>query len=164
MIVALALLVLQQTDATVVWDTTPPAAAEAPAVKPDHTVPEWGVADPFGYERARCSPLVRGDAPLEVCQAQVRGQLALALGDALPEALRPAGMAGDCQMMRASAGGSAYAVQCGAPSSAPTASRAPKDMDCRPRPVQGGFSSECRPVESPSDKGLSLRLWGDGAD
>lgn len=157
---AFAVLLLQQSAPGVVWETPPPAAP-VEAAAPSHTVPEWGVADPFGYERARCSPLVRGDKPLAACQAEVRGQLALALGDALPEALRPAGMAGDCQMMQAAGGGSAYAVQCGPQSRAVSASSLPQEQDCRSRPVEGGFSSECRPVNGKEDKGLSLRLWGD---
>lgn len=158
---AFALLLLQQTAPSVVWE--PPAAetaAETPIAAPRHTVPEWGLADPFGYERARCSPQLRGAKTLEACQAEVRGQLALALGEDLPDALRPAGMAGDCQMAQAGSGGSAYAVQCGPQSRTPAASSTPQEMDCRPRPVEGGFSSECRPVDEAESKGVSLRLWG----
>jgi hypothetical protein len=124
-------------------------------------VPDWGLADPFGYERARCSPLVRGAKSMETCQTEVREQLALAMGDGLPDALRPAGMAGDCQMMQSAAGGSSYALQCGPQSRNLSSGPALREMDCRPRPVEGGFSSECRPVESTGGKGLSLKLWGD---
>jgi hypothetical protein len=70
-------------------------------------------------------------------------------------------MAGDCQMIQSSAGGSAYAMQCGPKSRAATAPSTLQEMDCRPRPVEGGFSSECRPVEAAAGKGLSLKLWGD---
>ena len=137
-----------------------PGAAEAPPPRPAHNVPEWGLADPFGYERARCSPQLRGARSLEVCQAEVRAQLALALGPDLPDALRPEGMAGDCQMAQAAQGGSSYGLQCGPQSRAPTDSPRPKEVDCRPRPEQGGFSSECRPVGTTEDKGLTLKLWG----
>jgi len=162
---AFALLLLQQTAPNVVWET--PAqepVVEAPAPAPAHTVPDWGLADPFGFERARCSPLVRGAKPLGVCQTEVREQLALALGADLPEALRPAGMAGDCQMMRKASGGSDYAGKCGPQSRAAAAASPLREMDCRPRPVEGGFSSECRPVEGGERKGLSLTLWGDRDD
>ncbi|MEC8457624.1 MAG: hypothetical protein VXZ43_12000, partial [Pseudomonadota bacterium] len=70
MLVAFALLLLaQQAAPTVVWEAPP--AAEAPPPRPAHTIPEWGLADPFGYERARCSPQLRGARSLEVCQAEV---------------------------------------------------------------------------------------------
>ncbi len=95
------------------------------------------------------------------CQTEVREQLAIAMGPDLPEALRPSGMAGDCQMIRASAAGSDYAVQCGPQSRTAAAPSSLREMDCRPRPVVGGFSSECRPVDGADKKGLSLTLWGD---
>jgi hypothetical protein len=160
MIAAFALLMLQQAAPTVVWDAPPPVAA-APVVAAVHNVPDWGRADPFGFERARCSPLVRGDKSMEACQAEVREQLALALGSDLPEALRPAGMAGDCQMIRAEAGGSTYAVRCGPQSRAAAAPSPLREMDCRPRPSRGGFSSECQPVDTAEDKGLSITLRRD---
>jgi hypothetical protein len=143
MLAAFALLLLApQAAPTVVWEAPP--AAEAPPPRPAHNVPEWGLADPFGYERARCSPQLRGARSLEVCQAEVRAQLALALGPDLPDAL----------------GGSSYGLQCGPQSRAPTDSPRPKEVDCRPRPERGGFSSECRPVGTTEDKGLTLKLWG----
>ncbi|MBA4806621.1 hypothetical protein [Brevundimonas sp.] len=162
---ALAFFLLQQSAPAVVWETpAPETPAETAAASVQHAVPTWGLADPFAYERARCSPLVRGAKPLETCQAEVREQLALALGPDLPDALRPAGMAGDCQMMQAGGEGSPYAVQCGARSSDAAASSLPQEMDCRPRPVEGGFSSECRPVDATTSKGLSLKLWGGDRD
>ncbi|MBU4197380.1 MAG: hypothetical protein KJ911_11610 [Alphaproteobacteria bacterium] len=158
---AFALLLIQQTAPSVVWEApAAETAAETPVAAPRHTVPEWGLADPFGYERARCSPQLRGARTLEDCQAEVRGQLALALGEDLPDALRPVGMAGDCQMTQATERGSPYGLQCGPQSRTPAASSTPQEMDCRPRPVEGGFSSECRPVDEAKNKGLSLRLWG----
>lgn len=159
---AFALLILQQIAPTVVWDApAPEAVVETPAPPPEHNVPAWGLADPFGFERARCSPLVRGQTSMAECQTEVREQLAIAMGPDLPEALRPSGMAGDCQMIRASASGSDYAVQCGPQSRTATAPSSLREMDCRPRPVEGGFSSECRPVDGADKKGLSLTLWGD---
>ena len=133
---AFALLLLQQTAPTVVWETPTAAPATAPAPPEpaaSHSVPAWGLADPFGFERARCSPLVRGDTPMQACQAEVRAQLAVAMGPNLPEALRPTGMAGDCQMMQASAGGSAYAVQCGPQSRTINAPSGLREMDVRAR-------------------------------
>lgn len=164
LLAALAHLMLQSPappPAVVVWDAPAPVAAETPpAASSGPAVPEWGRADPFGYERARCNPMVRGDTPLETCQAETRNALAAALGDDLPDALRPPGMAGDCQMVQASEGGSDYALQCGDRPRGPVASAVPQEMDCRPRPDRGGFTSECRPVNA-EEKGLKLRLWGD---
>ena len=161
---AFALVLMQEAAPSVVWETSaaePPAtAATAVAPATPHSVPAWGLADPFGFERARCSPLVRGAKSMETCQTEVRAQLATALGPDLPEALRPAGMAGDCHMMQASAGGGAYSIQCGPQSRAASAPSGLREMDCRPRPVEGGFSSECRPVDETGKKGMSLILWG----
>lgn len=163
---AFALVLMQQSAPTVVWESSAetPAAAASDASVVSHSVPAWGLADPFGFERARCSPLVRGAKSMETCQSEVRAQLALALGPDLPEALRPTGMAGDCQMMQSAAGGSAYAMQCGPQSRAASAPSALREMDCRPRPAEGGFSSECRPIDETGKKGLSVTLWGDKDD
>ncbi|WP_292070799.1 hypothetical protein [Brevundimonas sp. UBA7534] len=141
--------------------SAPVPAAETIASSEGATVPEWALTDPFGYERARCNPMARGETPLDVCQSRVRSALAASLGDDLPDALRPPGMAGDCQMVQAAAGGSDYGLQCGDRPRNATASAAPQEMDCRPRPEGGGFSSECRPVNGLQSKGLKLRLWGD---
>ncbi|NBB63056.1 hypothetical protein GVN18_27700 [Pseudomonas sp. ODNR1LW] len=159
MLAALVLLLAPQAAPTVVWETSPPPAAEAPPPTA-HNVPAWGVADPFGYERARCSPQLRGERSLEVCQAEVRAQLAAALGPDLPDALRPSGMAGECQMTQAEERGAAYGLQCGPQTRTAAESPLPKEVDCRPRPERGGFSSECRPVGAAEEKGLKLKLWG----
>lgn len=159
---AFALLLFQQPAPSVVWESPavePVVETSAPTVQ--HSIPAWGLADPFGFERARCSPLVRGAKSMETCQTEVREQLALAMGPDLPEALRPSGMTGDCQMIQANASGSDYAIQCGPQSRAASAPSALRELDCRPRPVDGGFSSECRPVDATASKGLSLKLWGD---
>lgn len=157
------LFLMQQPAPTIVWETpAPEVPAEAPAPAPQHNVPDWGVADPFGFERARCNPVIRGDKPLDVCQAEVRTQLALALGDKLPDALRPVGMADNCQMRRNEADGSAYAVLCAPPPRSTITSSVPQEMDCRSRPDRngGGFTSECRPVSGAEEKGASIKLWG----
>lgn len=162
-IAAVALLLFQQVAPSVTWQEAEPAQAAAHATPPVD-LPEWARADPFAYERARCSPLVRGETPLEACQAETRLTLAAALGDALPDALRPAGAPEDCQMMREASGGSAYAVQCGARPRDAIAAPVLQEQDCRPRPDQrGGFSTSCRPTNPArgDDEGLKIKLWGD---
>ena len=66
-------------------------------------------------------------------------------------------------MIQAAGGGSAYALQCGSQSRSASTSTVPQEMDCRPRPERGGFSSECRPLNQ-EEKGLKLRLWGGDDD
>ena len=66
--------------------SAPAPAAETIASSEGATVPEWALTDPFGYERARCNPMVRGETPLDVCQSRVRSALAASLGDDLPDA------------------------------------------------------------------------------
>jgi len=161
---AVIVALLQQTPSVVWQDAAPvPEAAEPAPAAAAVEIPDWARADPFAYERSRCSPLVRGDASLETCQAQTRAALAAALGDDLPAALRPSGSADDCQMMREAAGGSAYAVQCGPQRRDAAVARPLQEQDCRPRPdSRGGFSSECRPVvQGQEQEGLRLKLWGD---
>jgi len=117
-------------------------------------LPAWALTNPFGYERARCSPLVRGEEALEACQGRVRRQLSDALGDDLPPALRPATVE-NCRP--ADAGGG---VICG-PERRAARADAPVlvEQECSNRPTPEGFSSECRPVtQRESRGGLSLRL------
>lgn len=162
-VVAVALLLVQQVAPSVTWQEPEPEPP-APAVAPSVDLPDWARADPFAYERSRCSPLMRGETPLETCQAETRLTLAAALGDALPDALRPVGEPEDCQMMREASGGSAYAVRCGAPRRDAIAAPVLQEQDCRPRPDQrGGFSTTCRPVNPARDdeEGLKIKLWGD---
>jgi len=137
---------------------------DVPPSPPALDPPAWALADPYGWERAECSPLVRKDATLEACQVRVRTQLSAALGDALLADLRP-GVIQDCRQVPSDTGG--YQVQCGAP---PRASRAGPDLDeqiCDTRPraqAQGGVAwvEDCRPASGRSqDGGLSLRLFGD---
>ena len=158
-IAAVALLLVQQVAPAVTWQEAEPAPTVAPAT-PSIDLPDWARA----YERAQCSPLVCGETSLETCQAETRLTLAAALGDALPDALRPAGAPEDCQMMREASGGSAYAVQCGARPRDAIAAPVLQEQDCRPRPDQhGGFSTTCRPTNPArdDDEGLKIKLWGD---
>jgi len=161
---ALAQILMQQTAPAVVWNQPAPATIEAPAAPPapSTSLPDWALADPFAYERAHCSAMVRGSTPLETCQAEARAQLAAALGDALPDALKPVGMPDDCRMAREAGGGSAYARQCGPQQRTGAVATPPPEQDCRSRPARGGgFTSECRPTSGQEDEGLKLRLWGD---
>ncbi|HEV7353825.1 MAG TPA: hypothetical protein VGN74_11930 [Brevundimonas sp.] len=117
-------------------------------------LPAWALTNPFGYERAQCSPLVRGEEALEACQGRVRRQLAEALGEDLPPALRPATVE-NCRP--ADAGGG---VICG-PERRSARADAPVlvEQECSNRPTPEGFSSECRPVNQRESRGgLSLRL------
>lgn len=61
---ALAHLMLQSPAPVpeIAWDAPAPAVAEVAAPRPEGaSVPQWALTDPFGYERARCNPMVRGD-------------------------------------------------------------------------------------------------------
>ena len=112
---------------TITWNQPAPVVAEAPAAPPPPTLPAWALADPFGWERAQCSPLIRKDATLEACQARVRTDLAANLGDALPATLRPPAV----QECRRSEDG--YAVDCGAPARPDRASPVLREQDCGTR-------------------------------
>ena len=152
-------MVLQQ---SVVWETPapPPEAEPAPVAAPVSNLPAWALADPFGWERSQCSPLVSRE-PLDVCQARVRAELSAALGDRLPAGLRPAGEPVPCLATPGDDG--KYPVQCGTPERQTAAAVTPTVPDCRPRAVrQGGsvaFVTDCRP-EGASSQGLSFRLGG----
>lgn len=166
MLTALALaLMLQQ---AVVWETPAPVVEAPPPevlAAPVTTLPDWAVADPFAWERSQCNPMIRGETPLDVCQARVRGELSAALGDRLPAGLRPAGEPVPCLATPGDNGG--YAVQCGVPERQAAATVTPRIQDCRPRPQrQGGsvaFVTDCRADDDKSE-GLSFRLFGSGRD
>ncbi len=152
-------MVLQQ---TVVWETPAPAP-EAEPVEVSAAVtdlPAWALADPFGWERSQCSPLVSRE-PLDVCQTRVRAELSAALGDRLPAGLRPAGEPVPCLATPGDDG--AYPVQCGVPERQSAATVSPTIPDCRPRAQrQGGsvaFVTDCR-AESSESRGLSINLFG----
>lgn len=167
MLAAVLALMLQQTaTGQVVWnEPAPPPAAVAPAAPTTHNLPDWARADPFGYERSECSPLIRkADETQEACQARVRIELASDLGGALPAALRPAAAPDSC---RQEAAGDRYAVQCGAPTrnAAPTVALEEQTCDTRPQvQPQGGvaWTQECRPASGVrrEDQGLKIHLGG----
>jgi len=167
MLAAVFTLILQQAaTGQVVWsEPAPPAAAVAPAATTTHNLPDWARADPFGYERSECSPMIRkASETQEACQARVRIELASDLGDALPAALRPAAAPDSC---RQEAAGDRYAVQCGAPTrdAAPTVALEEQACDTRPQvQPQGGvaWTQECRPASGvrTGQDGLKFRLGG----
>ncbi|MFC5342809.1 hypothetical protein ACETK8_06630 [Brevundimonas staleyi] len=165
MLTALALsLVLQQAaGSAVVWATPAPEPepVEAVEVVAETTLPDWAVADPFGWERSQCNPMIRGETPLETCQARVRSELFAALGDRLPAGLRPPGEPVPCLATPGEDGG--YAVQCGAPERQAAAVVTPRIQDCRSRPTRHGgsvsFTTDCRTDDQRSE-GLSFRLFG----
>ena len=147
---------------TVVWGPTTPLRPQAPVVvaAPPPSLPAWALADPFGWERAQCSPLIRKDS-LETCQARVRADLAANLGDALPDALKPASLE-NCR--RTDDG---FAVTCGAQERAARPAPVLREQDCGTRMTrQGegapGWTSECRPMVGDERRGdgLSIRLGG----
>jgi hypothetical protein len=158
------LMLPQAATGQVVWATpVEPVPAVAPAAPPP--IPDWARADPYGYERSECSPLIRAAAePVEACQNRVRIALAANLGEALPTGLRPSGSLDNC---RQEAAGDRYAVQCGAPSRSDRPATAMEERVCESRPQarqQGGvaWTEECRPASrrGEAEEGLKLRLGG----
>ena len=148
MLAAVFALMLQQTaplpaaTGQVVWETPTPVEAAQPVAAVDlPPIPDSARADPYGYERAECSPLIRSrEETLEACQSRVRVILAGHLGAAL---------------------------QCGAPARAdrPTAVLEERNCETRPRAQpQGGvaWTEECRPASGrrEEDDGLKIRLGG----
>lgn len=145
---------------SIAWSEPAPPVAEAAPAPPPPTLPAWALADPFAWERAQCSPLIRKDATMEACQARVRTDLAANLGDALPAALRPAAVQ-ECRRTE-----EGYAVDCGAPERPGRSEPVLREQDCGTRMVrqrEGGaaFTSDCRPVGSgEGEDGLRIRLGG----
>jgi len=170
MLAVIAAVILQQAAAgPAVWQepaSPPPPIVEAPSAPAAPALPDWARADPYGYERSECSPLMRkANESLEACQARVRAALALDLGDALQ-----AGMAGGdpADQCRQEAAGDRYALQCGAPSRAGISTPRLVDRTCETRPRaqrEGGvlWVEECRPADGsePPEEGLRLRLGGE---
>ncbi len=165
MLAAVVAVILQQAaPGQIVWQEPappPPVVAEAPAAP---ALPDWARADPYGYERSECSPLLRkANESLEACQARVRTALALDLG-ALPPGLAGGADAEDC---RQAAAGDRYALQC-----APRGRTVPSGPDmrvreCTTRPRSDGdgrmtFEEVCT-VNGQEDRGdgLRIRLGGD---
>jgi len=149
----------------VVWEgPVPPPVTAAPIEIP--TIPDSARADPYGYERAECSPLIRkASETMEACQARVRIALAANLGDALPPGLAPVGAPDECRL---AAAGDRYALQCGAPDRPARAEVRPQERTCESRPQarpQGGvaWTEECRPADgqAPTQGGLRINLGKD---
>ena len=168
MLAAVVALILQQAAPVappIVWQSPAPAAPPIVAAEPaPDPVPDWARADPYGYERSECSPLMRSAGEsLEACQARVRAALASS-GAPLPPGLAP-GLSEEC---RQAATGDRYALQCGAPerSGAPAARRVEQTCETRPtaRP-EGGvvWREQCRPADGspPAEDGLRFKLGGD---
>lgn len=162
-----AVMLQQAATGQVVWQT-PVAAAPAPVAAPAETpaIPDFARADPYGYERAECSPLVRtAGETMDACQQRVRAALAANLGDALPAGLAPVGAADNC---RQEAAGDRYALQCGAPSRPDREVAVLEDRVCESRPraqPRGGvaWTEECRPAGGvrQEEDGLRIRLGGE---
>lgn len=158
-----ALMLQQAATGPVVWATpVDPVPAVAPAAAP--AVPDWARADPYGYERSECSPLIRAASEsMEICQNRVRFALAANLGDALPAGLRPTGSLDNC---RQEAAGDRYAVQCGAPARSVPGGPDLRDKVCTTRPSgnrDGGmtYREECMVGGEPvRDQGLRINLGG----
>ena len=88
--VVFAVMLQQAATGRVVWETPPPPPVEAAAPADVPVIPDYARADPYGYERAECSPFVRrADETMEACQQRVRTALAANLGGALPPGLAP---------------------------------------------------------------------------
>lgn len=161
----LAVMLQQAAAGQVVWQTPPPPPAGNAVAIDIPAIPDSARADPYGYERAECSPLIRkAEESMEVCQQRVRVALAANLGAALPAGLAPSGAAEEC---RQEAAGDRYALQCGAPSRPDQPSVAMEERSCETRPrvqPQGGvaWTEECRPASGvrTDDEGLTLRLGG----
>ena len=161
----LSALMLQQAAAgQAVW--TPPAEpAPVVASAPAPALPDWARADPFGYERSECSPLIRSSSEtMEACQGRVRATLAANLGDDLPAALRTGGGAENC---RQEAAGDRYALQCGAPARAELPGGPDlADRNCMTRPNVSGrgavlFSETCtRGGRETREEGLKVTFGG----
>lgn len=165
-VIVLAVLLQQAASGQVVWETpglVEPAQAAAPVDIP--AIPDSARADPYGYERAECSPLIRkAEESMESCQQRVRVALAANLGAALPAGLTPAGGADNC---RQEAAGDRYALQCGSPTRTERPAAVLEERICETRPrvqPQGGlaWSEDCRPASGRREEGdgLKIRLAG----
>lgn len=158
-----ALMLQQAATGQVVWATPlptpePVAAVEAPPI------PDWARADPYGYERSECSPLIRSASEtMETCQSRVRFALAANLGTELPDGLRPTGSLDNC---RQEAAGDRYATQCGAQARTVPAGPDLADRNCTTRPAVTGrgavaFSETCnRGGSETREEGLKFTFGG----
>lgn len=163
----LAALMLQQAAGMISWnppiEPDPGAPAATPAA-PAVVLPDWALADPFAWERSQCSPMIRKDPSLDLCQARVRTDLAAALGDKLPPALAPEGIEG-CRQVTNPAGG--YVLTCAPVRREMSGGVAPVAEVCEDRPTAtaGGavsFERRCTPAAGPAPQdGLRFKLGGD---
>lgn len=159
------LLMLQQTPPTVVWSDMPDLPQTPKPIIEPVPLPLAAIADPYGWERAQCSPYIRNrDEPLEICQQRIRLMLASGLGDRLPPALKPSDAMDDCRLGGADTG---YALQCG-PRPVQIGGAPPvREPVCDNRPQRSpsgaiAFNSECRPAPGDANRqeGLTIRLGG----
>lgn len=166
MLALVAAVVLQQAaPGQVVWqEPVPPAPAIAPAPA-GPALPDWARADPYGYERSECSPLIRkANETMEACQARVRTALALDLGADMPPGLAGGAAAEQC---RQEAAGDRYALQCAVPGRTVPAGPDLRVRDCttRPRSTAEGrmtFEETCTVNgQEVRDEGLRIRLGDD---
>lgn len=162
-----AALMMQQAAPAVVWqDATARPAAEPPVpAEAAPALPDWARADPYAYERAQCSPMIRSAAESqEACQARVRVVLAANMGQDLPQGMRTMAAADAC---RQEAAGDRYALQCGAPSRSLPAGPNLQERQCTTRPTVNGrgavsFSEDCtQGATSSRDEGLKLTFGRD---
>ncbi len=168
LVAAFAALILQQTAPGVVWRTAPPdpVAAQLATASTTPTLPAWALADPFGWERSQCSSLVRREETLVACQGRVRTELATNLGGALPPALSPAGLGGECTPTMGEAND--YAVTCGPERREGAPDAGLQEQVCETRPQRQGsggvsWAETCRPASSPAreNEGLTFQLGRD---
>lgn len=166
MLAVIAAVILQQAaPGQIVWQDPPPPApvvAETPAAP---ALPDWARADPYGYERSECSPLLRkANETLEACQTRVRAALALDLGGALPPGLAGGDPSDAC---RQEAAGDRYALQCAPPGRSVPSGPDMRARDCTTRPrsdAQGRMTFEEVCTVNGEDvrgEGLRIRLGGD---
>lgn len=147
------------------WTTPIAPPVQAPAA-PRPVLPEGARTDPYGYERAECSPYLRAASEtLEACQFRIRTELAAGLGQALPDGLKPSAEPERC-LPDPQTGG--FALNCNAGRTVPAGPQL-NDRRCETRPTasaQGGviYTETCtsgRPGEPERDSGLRFRLGGD---
>lgn len=157
--VVFALMLQQAAPGPVVW-STPVAPAPTVEAAPIPVIPDSARADPHGYERAECSPLVRAASEsMEACQTRVRFALAANL--------RLSATAEEVEDCRQTPAGDRYALQCGSPTPADRPTTVLTERTCETRPqaqARGGvaWSETCkqdggRPAEQ---DGLKFRLGG----
>ena len=168
LIAALTALMLQQSAGTIAWeappvtDAAPPTVVEVTSSSP--ALPDWAKADPFAWERSQCSPMIRKEASMEMCQVRVRTQLAAALGPQLPTGLSPEAIT-SCRQVSNGSGG--YDLTCAPAQRTLTSAPAPVAEICEERPTATArgavsFERQCHPATgAASQDGLKFRLGGD---